>query len=68
MRGMALAAERIEDGTAVNLGTEERTRVIGAVREVMRYTGHQAEVKFLPQVPKRREAVDSYLQEMLTER
>jgi len=51
VRGMALAAERIDDGTAVNLGTEERTRVIDAVREVLRYTGHQAEIKFLPHMP-----------------
>lgn len=51
VRGMALAAERIDDGTAVNLGTEERTRVIDAVREVMRYTGHRAEVKLLPHMP-----------------
>jgi nucleoside-diphosphate-sugar epimerase len=51
VRGMVLAAERIEDGTAVNLGTEERTRVIDAVHEVMRYTGHEVEVKLLPHMP-----------------
>jgi len=51
VRGMALAAEKIDDGTAVNLGTEERTRVIDAVREVLRYTGHEAEIKFLPHMP-----------------
>lgn len=51
VRGMVLAAEKIEDGTAVNLGTEERTQVIDAVREVLRYTGHQAEIKFLPHMP-----------------
>jgi nucleoside-diphosphate-sugar epimerase len=51
VRGMVSAAERIDDGTAVNLGTEERTRVIDAVREVMRYTGHRAEVKLLPHMP-----------------
>jgi len=51
VRGMALAAERIDNGTAVNLGTEERTRVIDAVREVLRYTGHQAEIKLLPHMP-----------------
>ncbi|HVR95167.1 MAG TPA: NAD-dependent epimerase/dehydratase family protein [Thermoanaerobaculia bacterium] len=51
VRGMVLAAEKIDDGTAVNLGTEERTRVIDAVREVLRYTGHQAEVKLLPHMP-----------------
>lgn len=49
--GMVLAAEKIEDGTAVNLGTEERTRVIDAVREVLRYTGHTAEIKLLPHMP-----------------
>jgi nucleoside-diphosphate-sugar epimerase len=51
VRGMVLAAEKIDDGTAVNLGTEERTRVIDAVREVLRYTGHEAEIKLLPHMP-----------------
>lgn len=51
VRGMALAAERIDDGTAVNLGTEERTRVIDAVQEVLRVTGHEAEIKLLPHMP-----------------
>ncbi len=49
--GMVAAAEKIDDGTAVNLGTEERTRVIDAVHEVLRYTGHEAEIKFLPHMP-----------------
>ena len=49
--GMVLAAEKIDDGTAVNLGTEERTRVIDAVREVLRYTGHATDVKLLPHMP-----------------
>lgn len=51
VRGMVLAAEKIEDGRAVNLGTEERTRVIDAVQEVLRYTGHKAETKLLPDMP-----------------
>ncbi|HYX22518.1 MAG TPA: NAD-dependent epimerase/dehydratase family protein, partial [Thermoanaerobaculia bacterium] len=51
VRGMVLAAERIDDGTAINLGTEERTRVIDAVREVLRYTGQEAEIRFLPHMP-----------------
>lgn len=51
VRGMVLAAEKIDDGTAVNLGTEERTRVIDAVLEVLRYTGHQADIKLLPHMP-----------------
>jgi UDP-glucose 4-epimerase len=51
VRGMILSAEKIDDGTAVNLGTEERTRVIDAVHEVLRYTDHQAEIKLLPHMP-----------------
>ena len=51
VRGMVLAAEKIDDGTAINLGTEERTRAIEAVNEVLRYSGHQAEIKFLPHMP-----------------
>ena len=49
--GTIRAAETIDDGTAVNLGTMERTRVIDAVREVLSYTGHQAEIRFLPDKP-----------------
>jgi UDP-glucose 4-epimerase len=49
--GTILAAERIDDGTAVNLGTMERTRVIDAVHEVLRSTGHQARIEFHPEMP-----------------
>ena len=49
--GMVAAAEKIEDGTSVNLGTEERTRVIDAAREVLRYTAHDAEIRLLPNMP-----------------
>lgn len=49
--GMILCAERIEDGTAINLGTQERTRVIDAVNEVLRYTGHRAEIRLLKNMP-----------------
>jgi nucleoside-diphosphate-sugar epimerase len=49
--GTMLAAERIDDGTAVNLGTIERVRVLDAVRMVLDYTGHQAEIKFRPDMP-----------------
>lgn len=51
VRGTILAAERIDDGTAVNLGTMERTRVIDAVREVLRYTGHEAQIELHPEMP-----------------
>ena len=49
--GTILAAERIDDGTAINLGTMERARVIDAVREVLRYTGHQARIELHPEMP-----------------
>jgi nucleoside-diphosphate-sugar epimerase len=39
--GTLLAAEKIDDGTAVNLGTMERTRVIDAVRAVLRYASKE---------------------------
>lgn len=51
VQGTILAAERIDDASAVNLGTMERTRVIDAVKEVMRYTGHEAPIKFHPEMP-----------------
>ena len=49
--GTILAAEKIDDGSAVNLGTMERTRVIDAVHEVLRYTGHQARIELDPEMP-----------------
>lgn len=51
VRGTLLAAERIDDGTAINLGTMERVSVIDAVKMVMDYTGHRAEIKLLPHMP-----------------
>jgi UDP-glucose 4-epimerase len=51
VQGTILAAERIEDGTAVNLGTMERTRVIDAVKEVQRYTGRDLRIEFHPEMP-----------------
>ena len=49
--GMVLAAETVEDASAINLGTMERTQVIDAVHEVLRYTGHKAEIKLRPDMP-----------------
>ncbi len=51
VRGTLLAAEKIDDATALNLGTMERTRVIDAVHEVLRYTGHRAEIELHPEMP-----------------
>lgn len=49
--GTIAAAEKIDDASAVNLGTMERTRVIDAVQEVLRYTGHKASIKLQPDMP-----------------
>ena len=49
--GTIRAAEVIDDGTAVNLGTMERTRVLDAVNEVLRYTGHRATIELHPEMP-----------------
>jgi nucleoside-diphosphate-sugar epimerase len=49
--GTILAAEKISDGTAVNLGTMERVRVIDAVRMVLENSGHKAEIRFRPDMP-----------------
>ncbi|OGG15839.1 GDP-L-fucose synthase 1 [Candidatus Gottesmanbacteria bacterium RIFCSPHIGHO2_02_FULL_39_14] len=51
VEGTLLAGEKIDDATAINLGTTERTRVIDAVREVLRYTGHQAKIVTRPEMP-----------------
>lgn len=49
--GTMFAAQEIEDGTAVNLGTAERTRVIDAVTEVLRYTGQNPRIEFHREMP-----------------
>jgi len=51
VEGTLLAAEKVDDGTAVNLGTTERIRVIDAVKEIMRYTGFEADIEFHPEMP-----------------
>jgi nucleoside-diphosphate-sugar epimerase len=49
--GTVLAAEKIDNGTAVNLGTMERIRVIDAVKETLRYTKHEAKIVYRPEMP-----------------
>jgi nucleoside-diphosphate-sugar epimerase len=51
VRGTILAAERIDDGAAVNLGTMERVRVIDAVKLTMAYTGHEVPIHFRLDMP-----------------
>jgi nucleoside-diphosphate-sugar epimerase len=49
--GTFLAGEKINDGTAINLGTMERIKVIDAVEMVCDFTGHRAEIKLRPDMP-----------------
>jgi nucleoside-diphosphate-sugar epimerase len=51
VRGTILVAEKIDDGTAVNLGTMERVRVLDAVDMVLQYSGHKAAIKLRPEMP-----------------
>src|SRR5262249_6652791 len=51
VRGTILAAEKIDDGSGVNLGTMERIRVIDAAKEVLRYMGHEARIELHPEMP-----------------
>jgi nucleoside-diphosphate-sugar epimerase len=68
VRGTILSAEKIDDGTPVNLGTMERIRVIDAVKETLRYTGHRAEIIFrrdMPTGPLNRVADNSLAKKLL---
>jgi len=49
--GTILAAEKIDDGTAVNLGTMERVRVIDAVNMVLEFSGQKADIRFRRDMP-----------------
>jgi nucleoside-diphosphate-sugar epimerase len=51
VEGTILAAERIDDGTPVNLGTMERIRVIDAARDVLRLAGRKAAIEPRPDMP-----------------
>jgi nucleoside-diphosphate-sugar epimerase len=51
VEGTILAGEKIHDGTAINLGTMERIRVIDCAKMVCEFTGHKAEIKTLPHMP-----------------
>ena len=51
VEGMILAGERIEDGTAVNLGSSERIRVLDCAREVIRLAGYDAPIQKLLDMP-----------------
>lgn len=49
--GTILAGEKIDDGTAVNLGTMERVRVIDAAKMVCELAGYKPQIKLRPDMP-----------------
>jgi nucleoside-diphosphate-sugar epimerase len=51
VEGTILAAERIDDGAAVNLGTMERVRVIDAVEMVCKLAGYAPQIVLQPEMP-----------------
>jgi nucleoside-diphosphate-sugar epimerase len=51
VRGTILAAEKIDDATAINLGTMDRLQVIDAARKVLEYTNHRVAIKLCRNMP-----------------
>lgn len=51
VEGTIMAAERIDDGTAVNLGTMERIRVADAAAMILSQMGVEVPLRFLPNMP-----------------
>jgi nucleoside-diphosphate-sugar epimerase len=51
VEGTILAAERVEDGTAVNVGTMERTTVLECARQVLDYMELDPDLAFDPSKP-----------------
>ena len=51
VEGTLLAGEKINDGTAINLGTMERICVLDAAKLVCEFSGHHADIKLLPHMP-----------------
>jgi nucleoside-diphosphate-sugar epimerase len=69
VEGTILAAEKIDDGTGLNIGTMERTRVIDVVKMILRLTGKEhLEIKLdtsKPTGPMNRVADNSLAKELL---
>jgi nucleoside-diphosphate-sugar epimerase len=51
VEGTIRAAERVDDGTAVNVGTMERTKVVQCARAVLAYMGRDPDLVFDPAKP-----------------
>jgi nucleoside-diphosphate-sugar epimerase len=49
--GTILCGEKIDDGTAINLGTMERVQVIDAVNMVCEFAGYSPKIKLLKDMP-----------------
>lgn len=49
--GTILTAERVRDGSAINLGTMERIKVIDAVKMITDFAGYNPKIKFLEDMP-----------------
>jgi nucleoside-diphosphate-sugar epimerase len=68
VEGTILAAENIDDATAINLGTMERVTVLEAAQYIMELMGHKAELKLRPDMPtgpKNRVADNSLAEQLL---
>jgi len=51
VEGTILAAENVDDGSGINLGTMERIRVIDAVQQIVRAFGYQPKIDRHPEMP-----------------
>jgi len=51
VQGTILAAEKIDDGTGINLGTMERIKVIDAVHEILRTMARNPKIELHPEMP-----------------
>jgi nucleoside-diphosphate-sugar epimerase len=51
VEGTILAGEKINDGTAINLGTMERITVLECAKMVCDFTKHKAEIRKRPEMP-----------------
>ena len=51
VEGTIRAAEKIDDGTGINIGTMERTRVIDAVHQIVKIMGYNPKIELHPEMP-----------------
>lgn len=66
--GFLLAAEKIDDGTSVNLGSEERITVLETAKLILEYAGHSARIELhqeMPTGPANRVADNTLAKELL---